>query len=366
MSWSVIFGGVSFEHEISIVSAISLKKVLKERIRHFIFLDSTHSFYVIPSEKMQAKTFASGEYKSCKKVFLGIGGFYEKGFLGNAKPISDLGIAINLIHGADGEDGTLAGLLDFYKIAFVGPRIEASAISYNKALTKIYVDSLDKKIIKTLPFCKYHKDELPLILEGKKSIPYPYPFIIKPARLGSSIGIAIVNKQSEIEYALDSAFELDNEVIIEPFYKGVKEYNLAGFLSEKNQDTQGAENGGFVFSQVEEPSKKDLLDFNDKYLDFSRTENAAKAQIDSALESRLQEAFKLIYGSVFAGAIIRCDFFVIDNEIYLNEINPIPGSMANYLFDSLENALDLLALPRKKHIPITYNYVEHIRKTKGK
>ena len=360
-SWSIIFGGVSFEHEISIVSAISLKKVLGDKIKHFIFLDSSHSFYDIAPEKMQAKTFASGEYKSCKKLSLGLGGFYEKGFLGAQKPISDLGIALNLIHGADGEDGTLASIFDFYKIPFIGPRIEASVISFNKILTKIYVDSLDKSRVKTLPFCRYHRDDLPYILDGSKPIAFPYPFIIKPARLGSSIGITIVNKQSEVEYALDSAFELDDSVIVEPFYKGVREYNLAGFLGIKD----GVRNT-FIFSQIEEPIKKDLLDFNDKYLDFSRTDNAPKAQIDSSLESRLQEAFKIIYGKVFEGALIRCDFFVIDDEIYLNEINPIPGSLANYLFDNLEKALESIHLPRNKNIPITYAYVEHIRKTKGK
>ena len=360
-SWSIIFGGVSFEHEISIVSAISLKKVLGDKIKHFIFLDSSHSFYDIAPEKMQAKTFASGEYKSCKKLSLGLGGFYKKGFLGAQKPISDLGIALNLIHGADGEDGTLASIFDFYKIPFIGPRIEASVISFNKILTKIYVDSLDKSRVKTLPFCRYHRDDLPYILDGSKPIAFPYPFIIKPARLGSSIGITIVNKQSEVEYALDSAFELDDSVIVEPFYKGVREYNLAGFLGIKD----GVKNT-FIFSQVEEPIKKDLLDFNDKYLDFSRTDNAPKAQIDSSLESRLQEAFKIIYGKVFEGALIRCDFFVIDDEIYLNEINPIPGSLANYLFDNLEKALESIHLPRNKNIPITYAYVEHIRKTKGK
>ena len=362
MSWSVIFGGVSFEHEISIVSAISLKKVLNERIKYFIFLDSSHSFYIIPFQKMQAKTFANGTYKECKKVFLGLGGFYQKGFLGAQKPLSDLGIALNLIHGADGEDGTLSGLLEFYRVPFIGPRTEASVISFNKILTKLDVNSLDKTIVKTLPFCHYHKSDLESILDSNKEIGVPYPFIIKPARLGSSIGISIVNKQDELEYALDSAYELDDDIIIEPFYKGVKEYNLAGFKGESSPNN----NDGFVFSQVEEPSKKDLLDFNDKYLDFSRTDNIKKADIDSSLQSRLQEAFKLIYGNMFEGALIRCDFFVINDEIYLNEINPIPGSMANYLFSSLEDALDSLPLPRHKHIPITYAYVEQIRKTKGK
>ena len=119
---------------------------------------------------------------------------------------------------------------------------------------------------------------------------------------------------------------------------------------------------------VEEPKKSNFLSFDDKYLDFSRTQAASKADITKALESKLQEAFRKIYGAMFEGALIRCDFFVIDKKVYLNEINPIPGSMANYLFADFASNLAEVAqsLPRAQYIKVSYNYIDTIHKAKGK
>ncbi len=349
MNVSVLFGGLSFEHEISIVSAISLRKVLKDRITNFIFLDSNHNFYLIPEDKMKANTFSSGAYKDFKILYCKLGGFYTKGFLGRDVPINNLGVLLNLIHGADGEDGHIAGMLDFYEIAFIGARLEACVLSFNKHLTKIYAKEVGANVL-----------EFESFTQNDQIVPKtPYPFIIKPARLGSSLGVSIVKSQDDLEYALDSAFAFDDEIIIEAFYEGVKEYNLAGYRLQ---------NGEFRFSIVEEPKKNALLDFENKYLDFSRTEHINKANITPELQERLQEEFKKIYNDTFRGALIRCDFFVIDDEVFLNEINPIPGSMANYLFDDFAAEITLLAnnLPKKYPIKVSYKYIQQIQHAKGK
>jgi D-alanine-D-alanine ligase len=82
----------------------------------------------------------------------------------------------------------------------------------------------------------------------------------------------------------------------------------------------------------------------------------------------LKESFKKVYNNTFEGALIRCDFFVIDDEVYLNEINPIPGSMANYLFDDFNDVINRLIddLPQDKKIIINYDYVNKIQSAKGK
>ncbi|PAF41761.1 D-alanine--D-alanine ligase [Helicobacter sp. 11S02596-1] len=355
MQLSILFGGISWEHEISIVSAISLKKVLGNKIEHFIFADSSHHFYLIPAQNMKSSFFSSQDYKKCTRIEMRLGGFYAPSLFGN-KPIAST-MFINLIHGADGEDGTIASLLEFYKIPFIGPRIEACVLSFNKYLTKLYAK---ERGVKTLPF-KVLRKHSPRNIE---SIGNDFPMIIKPNRLGSSIGVSVINSADEIDYAIDSAFEFDNEALIEPFIKGVKEYNLAGckVAEGNNGDNE------YIFSIIEEPSKKDLLDFENKYLDFSRTEQVLKADISENLEERIKEAFKKIYCDKFEGALIRCDFFVIDNEIYLNEINPIPGSLANYLFDDFVCVLENLSthLPTKEPIKVSYKYIEKIQNAKGK
>ncbi|HQS78292.1 MAG TPA: D-alanine--D-alanine ligase, partial [Sulfurovum sp.] len=105
-----------------------------------------------------------------------------------------------------------------------------------------------------------------------------------------------------------------------------------------------------------------------KYMDFARDSQVLEAQIPDALKTKIQESFKTIYDPLFKGSIIRCDFFVVDNEVLLNEINPIPGSMANYLFENFEAMVYRLSghLPKESKIKIDYQYIHSIQSAKGK
>ncbi len=341
--FSLLFGGVSYEHEISIISAITLKNILP--IEHFIFLDASHRLYLIPQECMRADFFAKQEFKKLKALNFTHGGFSAQGFL-SAKTIAPECL-INLIHGADGEDGTLACMLDFYQIPFIGPRAEACVLSFHKAYTKAFCAM---RKVRTLPY------DLLSSRKDFQAFSLPLPLIIKPARLGSSIGISILKDQKDLDYALDSGFEYDDCVVAEPFISGVKEYNLAGFKAD----------GKYHFSIIEEPQKSELLDFDKKYLDFSRQEKVHAAHLEPSLQTQMQEIFKKVYENTFEGALIRCDFFVHEGQIYLNEINPIPGSLAHYLFKDFHAALNMLAnsLPKKRKIHIDYNYINKIKKAK--
>lgn len=345
MKLAILFGGASFEHEISIVSAITVKGKLNAFDLSFIFCDQDHQFYLIDGEKMKAVTFSRGEHRKMPRLHLTNGGFEQKGMFGAKK--HDMPV-LNLIHGGDGEDGSIAAMLDFFHIPFIGPRKEASMLSFDKHYTKWLAASLG---IKTLPYEILRKEE-------KRSVATPYPFIIKPARLGSSIGVSIVREAGELDYALDVAFEFDDVVLVEPFIAGVKEYNLAGFAAR----------GEITYSIVEEPQKTEFLDFEKKYLDFSRSGKVAEAAVAETLVAQLREAFAKIYLLLFEGALIRCDFFEIEGEVYLNEINPIPGSMANYLFEDFQASIQKLlgSLPDKKAIRVRYDYIHSISQAKGK
>ena len=345
MRLSILFGGASFEHEISIVSAITLKEKLSSFDLSFIFCDTNHDFYLVDSSKMKATTFSKGEYKKMPQLFLQNNAFIQKGMFGSTKHNN---IVLNLIHGADGEDGSIAALLDFFSIKYIGPRIDASVFSYDKRYTKWLCEARGVKSVAHVELSKNQHNNVDL----------KYPVIVKPSRLGSSIGVSIVKDESNLDYALDSAFEFDNSVIVEPFIEGVKEYNLAGFFA----------NGKINFSIVEEPQKEEFLDFEKKYMDFSRSESASKAEISDELIAKLKQNFTKVYTNLFEGSLIRCDFFVVDGEVLLNEINPIPGSMANYLFDDFSASLELLAnnIENKKKIKINYDYIHSINQAKGK
>ncbi len=344
MKIGIVFGGQSFEHEISIVSAISMKKVLKAELV-YIFCDYNRDFYLIPTNKINSKRFSSGEYKKDKKLILKNGGFFQKSMMGEKKLEFD--VALNISHGGDGEDGKLASLLEFFDIPFIGPRNEASSISCNKLFTKMYAKEFG---VKTLDYKTLEKSD-------SRNIQLKYPVIIKPTRLGSSIGISIVKSKDELDYALDVAFEFDTQVVIEPFINGIKEYNLAGCKA-----------GEYQFSIVEEPQKEEFLDFDKKYLDFSRTKRVNEAKLSNEMVEKLKETFKKLYEPLFAGSLIRCDFFILDNEVYINEINPVPGSMANYLFDDFNKVISNLTgfLPTTTEVTKQYKYINSIQAAKGK
>ena len=345
MTLGIIFGSKSFEHEISIVSAITMKKVLKNTLE-YIFIDQHRDFYHIPASKINSKLFSSGEYKKYDKLQISQGGFFKSSLFGQKK--LDIDTILNLTHGGDGEDSVLASLFEFFNIPFIGPRNTACVVSCDKYITKQYASSIN---VKTLPCEYFHKDD-------KVSVE-KYPVIIKPTKLGSSIGVSIVKSADELDYALDVAFEYDDTIIIEPFINGVKEYNLAGAKIGNNE---------IQFSIIEEPQKEEFLDFEKKYMDFNRTQQVLKANISDELISQLKDNFIKVYNNTFDGSLIRCDFFVIDDEVYLNEINPIPGSMANYLFDDFNTLINQISkyLPKQKDIKIDYTYVNQIQSAKGK
>ncbi|MBU0632794.1 D-alanine--D-alanine ligase [bacterium] len=345
MKLAILFGGASFEHEISIVSAITVKEKLKGFELEFIFCDQDHTFYYVDPSRMKAVTFSKGEHKKMPRLTLQNGGFVKKSFLSSTVVGTSV---LNLIHGADGEDGIIASMLDFYSIPFIGPRTAACVFSFDKRYTKYLCEALH---VKSVAYETLNKND-------ERKVNVSYPFIIKPARLGSSIGVSVVKEEKELDYALDVAFEFDENVLIEPFLAGVKEYNLAGCMIE----------GEIKFSIVEEPQKNEFLDFEKKYMDFSRSATVSSAEIDDKLVTELQNTFAKIYINLFEGALIRCDFFVVDGEVYLNEINPIPGSMANYLFDDFSKTVSglLASLPKEKRAGVSYQYIHSISSAKGK
>ena len=345
MKLTILFGGASFEHEISVVSAITVKEKLSSFDVSFIFCDGDHKFYLIEPAKMKATTFSKGAYKKMPELTLTNGSFVQKSLFGATHHNATV---LNLIHGGDGEDGTISALLDFYDINYIGPRKEACSFSYDKRYTKYLCDAIG---VGSLKYEIFYKNEA-------KDVTMDFPVIVKPASLGSSIGVSIVKDASAFEYALDTAFEYDDAILVEPFIEGVKEYNLAGYMAD----------GKVHFSIVEEPQKEEFLDFEKKYMDFSRSEQVLEADLEEALVNRLKTNFERVYRGLFEGSLIRCDFFVIGEEVILNEINPIPGSMANYLFEDFEAVISALAnsLPKRKRVKVTYDYIHSISQAKGK
>ncbi|MDA3049149.1 D-alanine--D-alanine ligase [Campylobacter sp. JMF_15 NE4] len=363
MKYGIIFGGQSYEHDVSILTAIAVKNALKGKNLVFIYCDANRRFFEIEEGNMVASYFArnfarshsantdaaEGGFSSqtsygskVKELTLSYGGFYTSGMF--SKNRLEIDVCINTIHGGDGCDGKLASLLEFYEIPQIGPRLEASAVSHNKILTKNLAKNAG---VKAINYAVLKRTSLPS---------FNYPVIIKPAHLGSSIGASIVNSDLELDKIIDKVFKLDSEVIVEPFVKDVKEYSLAGCKI----------GGEIVFSKFGQPVKKDFLDFGRKYIDTTQPNTVTEQAVGISIADKMKDAFAKIYNSGFEGSIIRCDFFVFNNEIYLNEINPVPAALASYLFNDFGAIIDGLStsLPQYKKIPVTYDLVTQIAANK--
>ena len=310
MKMGILFGGSSFEHEISIVSAITMKKVLKDIELVFIYVDDEREFYHIGEKEMNSDFFSKGLYKKNKKVIFKSGEILEVGLVRNK--ILEMDAVLNIIHGRDGEDGKISAILDFYRIPSISPSMEASVYSYSKLNTKYLAEIVG---VKTLGYQVVNKGDKDINIEN-------FPVIIKPVHLGSSIGITIVENENELDYAIDIGFEFDDQLIIEPYLDNVREYNKAGVYIND-----------WKLSITEEPKKDGFLGFDEKYLNFSQTNKVVGATITKKEEQEINDNFKKIYSKLFKGSLIRCDFFIIDGVVYLNEINAVPGSMAHYLFN---------------------------------
>ena len=157
-----------------------------------------------------------------------------------------------------------------------------------------------------------------------------YPIIIKPARLGSSIGIKKVDSYLDLEKELDYAFRFDSKLIIQPYISEFKEFNQAAYIYKDE----------VILSNVEEVFKKDeILSFDDKYIKDTNTNHRLIS--DENIINRISKITKEIYTKLELSGIVRIDYMYFDDTVYVNEINTIPGSLAYYLFDeSIESLLD--------------------------
>ena len=298
MKIGILFGGNSLEHEISIVTAFQLKnKLSNEYDIVMLYLDFNNNLY--DASSMKVSDFKEADIKGLKPTRFELGGI--KGI-----KIDSIIIAM---HGENGEDGIAASLCRFYSLSFVGCDIFASSLAMNKYLCYRYLSSLGLKMIPTR-FYNYND-----YIEG--NIKEEYPIIIKPNKGGSSIGICVANNEEELLDALAKVFNLTDEIVVQRFYFDIHEYNLALY-----------ENGYSKLEMI--MNKSEFFTFENKYND------EFKEYHKMLVTDRLDE-FKAIardvYNFIAASGIIRIDFFMIDNEIYINEINTIPGALSMYLFD---------------------------------
>ena len=340
----VIFGGDSVEHEVSIISALQAMENIDEekyevipiyisKDRHFytgIALKDMETFKYFDSMKKYVKEITmcrKGDEVVLQKV---------KGFFG--RNVNTIDVAFPIVHGKGVEDGSLAGYLETLGLPVVGPSVLGASLGQDKVVLKEVLRANNINTPNYVWFYDYeysmNKDE---IIENIEKL--NYPVIVKPANLGSTIGIGVAHNKEELTKAIEEAIEYEKKIIVEQMIPNLQELNCAVCGNYEYNETS------FI---AEMKMKHELLTFEDKYLggskgkgmkskmhsSMSTSEFEIPAKISEEMTNKIYEISKKVFRVLNLKGVCRIDYLVNKetNEIYVNEPNTIPGSLAFYLY----------------------------------
>lgn len=335
---AVFFGGRSNEREISVITGIFAVNLLRTSFEVLpIYLDEENQMYLCLSARDVSKFAAEMAQRPLSKSFVPIQ--LEKGGLrivkGNKlrKKIS-VDCALNCCHGGLGEGGGLSMLFRWFKIPSASPKAAPSQIFLDKALSKIFLKGAGIPVVPDYVLREEAWRASPEKSEEEIEKALSYPVIVKPSKLGSSIGIAVARDRSELKKALDLCFRLDDTALIEKYLQNKRDLNLAAYRKGKE----------IVFSETEEVfSSAPILSFEDKYEGTAKRTSQKPAQISSEQAAQMQAVLQKIFDCFDISGIVRADFLLSGDELYFNELNTVPGTLAAYLFsESLAKEKQLL------------------------
>jgi D-alanine-D-alanine ligase len=318
---AVLSGGRSSEHEISLASAASVVAALDperfEIVRVEIDRSGAWQLEAPQDEPRERLALAPGEHGDAVIPRAG-------GSLTQARAVGPIDVVIPMLHGPFGEDGTVQGMLEMVGLPYVGSGVMASALTMDKDLVKRVLASEGIRTARHVPFLAKtdHDYEAELASAG-----IGLPCFVKPARLGSSVGISKVSTHDQLGPALELAFRHDRKVLVEEMIEG-REMEV-GVLG--NTDPMASVPGLLNVNA-------DWYDYDAKYLPGGM-DLEAPADIDPVLAEELQRTAKRAFQVCECAGMARVDFFVTENdEIVLNEINTIPGFTSTSVYARLFDA----------------------------
>ncbi len=329
----VVFGGKSVEHEISIISAIEVMNYLDSNKYNVIpiYVDKENTWYtgmhlkdILHYRDIDlVKRYATkvSLVKDDKRILLRKINFPKK-------DLHILDLIIPIGHGAYLEDGNLQGYLTTLGIAYTGSSTLASAIGQDKVITKQLLQANDIAVVPYTWFYDYQFQKSSKEIINKIEKELKYPLFVKPATLGSSIGVAKVSDAKELSTAIKNAIVLDKKILVEEAINNPKELNISVMGDYEKQEV----------SAIEEINVDDeFYTFKEKYVDglnkvrpLKKGSKIISKELQMAVEETALKAFQIINAS----GIIRVDFLFDSkaNKLYVNEINTCPGSLAQYLW----------------------------------
>lgn len=327
LSVCVLFGGISPEHEVSLRSAESvLNNLDKEKYNVFpVGITKSGEWILYGGEDYSA--LPSGEWLHCEKnrraAISPVRGQGLLNFEGDCVVREHIDVVFPVLHGENGEDGSVQGLLQLAGIPYVGPNVAASATCMDKTLTKLVADragirQADWRLVTA------QETENEAVLESLEAA-FAYPMFVKPAGTGSSVGVAKVKNREALRTALQNAAKFDKKILVEEFING-REIEVAVL----GNDAPAASVCGEIDSGTE------FYDYDAKYLsDCARL--YIPARIDEETSERVRDTAVRVYGAMGCRGLSRVDFFVTydKNEIVFNEINTLPGFTSISMYPKL-------------------------------
>lgn len=308
----LIYGGVSTEHEVSISSYESIiKNINKDKYDITSFYISKDGTWFIDSKRV-------------KDVF---------------NLLLEMDCVFPILHGRNGEDGSIAGMLEIIGVAYVGCKILSSAICMDKVITKKLLEKANinvskymfiKKLNDNFYWVQDNYDYVLLdneILDLSVSTILNYPVVVKPSRSGSSVGVSVANDYLELESAMNMASIYDDKILIEEFIDG-KELEVAVL---GNNDIIVSNIGNIIPDEI-------VYSYNSKYKGNSITEVLT---IEENLENKIKNIALTTYKVLECQGLARVDMFLIGNEVLVNEVNTMPGFTSISMYPKLMESINI-------------------------
>lgn len=307
---AVVFGGPSDEHDISILTGLQVARALDD-VEAVYWSKSGEWYSVDPG--LEASDFVEGAPRKSRELsFVAAPG---QGFVLKKKPL-DLSAVLIACHGGPGEDGTLQGLFDLVGLRYTGPGQAASALGMDKlafgaAMAAAGLPTVDRTLVQT----------------GEEAKPsFEGPYIVKPRFGGSSIGIEVAEDWPTVLALKRSSRFFDQGAVVEPFLVGSRDLQVAVRTYP-----------GWEMSAVEAPARSGdgIYSYDQKYLAWGGEVSSGRelpASLDEATEKGIAGLARRVTDVAGLRGIARIDFLAKDGELFVNEVNTIPGSMAVYLW----------------------------------
>lgn len=353
---AVIFGGRSPEHDVSIVSGLQVLGAIDQAYYEAepIYISADGYFYGGDGLR-DKRRYPLNDKVPGKDIYpLKLN---EKASLDQAQLVFDKGrkqlnydVAFPVLHGTNGEDGSFQSLMEMLGIAYTGLRKTAASLTMDKVLSKRFFERLNIPVLPCVTIKKPRQKGFLDIEILTKDLPIHYPVCAKPNHLGSSIGVHICFDEGDLQTALLDIFKMDSVVIVEPFIPNLVEYNIA---------VRRLPNQEIAFSAIEKPLSGDeasekmgtFLDFKAKYQSGGDRDSKLNVQLSDGMVSAtrtfepkdlsdknrtlIYQSASLAFEQMSGHGAPRFDFYgnAQTGELWLNEINPIPGSYGYFLWE---------------------------------